>query len=154
MREAIGTSFIVNFIIVFFVIFIAFFVGNITYTKAFKVKNKIIDEIESFDGTISSDVNVLNSDLQAKIDAKMSEVGYRISNNTTCDTHGRYADSQVLTKNQSSTTYRYCIYKNTNSKGTYYGVVAYMYFEVPIIGAKLEIPIYGETRTFMNWERG
>ena len=45
MREAIGNSFLFYFVIIFFALFIFFFIGTLAYTKAFKVKNKIVDEI-------------------------------------------------------------------------------------------------------------
>lgn len=149
MKEAIGNSFVFNFVILFFVIFIFFFVGSLTYTKAFKVKNKIIDTIEIYEGNISSG-NIMNSSFQSDVDKKLSEIGYRISNETTCKTDGRFGNGQQLTKGGSS-NYRYCVYRFETSRGNYYGVVAYMYFEVPIIGTKLELPIYGETKIFSEF---
>lgn len=148
MREAIGTSYVVNFIIVFFVIFIALFVGTLSYTKAFKVKNKIVDTIEKYDGEIESS-GVLKSSVQDTIDEKLGQIGYRVSKEATCETDGRFSNATEVKKSGSS-TYRYCIYKFTTSKGDYYGVVSYIYFEVPIIGSKLEFPVYGETKTFIE----
>ena len=46
-----------------------------------------------------------------------------------------------------TSNYDYCIYKFTNSKGTYYGVKTYMYLDLPIIGDKIKIGVYGETKT-------
>lgn len=141
MREAIGNSFIFYFVIVFFALFILFFVGALSYTKAFKVKNRIIDVIENNDG-------VMNSGVEEEINANLSEMGYRIDNDATCETKGRFSGYTQVQK-QTNSSYRYCIYmKNVNKKGKYYAVVAYMYFEIPIIGAKLEFPVYGETKTF------
>lgn len=148
-----GTSYVVNFIIVFFVIFIALFVGTLSYTKAFKVKNKIVDTIEKHNGEIESSSNKLDSDVQKEIDEKLGQIGYRISDKTTCELKGRFRDGaggyEMLSKSGSS-SYRYCIYKFSDTKGDYYGVVAYIYFEVPIIGSKLEFPVYGETKTFLK----
>lgn len=150
MREAIGTSYIVNFIVVFFALFILIFVGTLSYTKAFKVKNKIIDIIENHDGEIGT--TILKRNVEDEINSKLSEIGYRISSNNTCNTDGRFSDGTILTKNNGS-TYRYCIYKFHTSKGDYYGVVSYIYFEIPIIGAKLEFPVYGETKTFTELDK-
>lgn len=152
MREAIGTTYVVNFIIVFFVIFIAFFVGSMVYTKAFKVKNKIIDIIEYYDGDVVTGNNSLKTAPKTEINSKLGSIGYRIAtgNQNNCGSN-RFTDKKggiLVEKNNSN--YRYCIYKFEESRGTYYGVVAYMYFEVPIIGAKLELPIYGETKTFVK----
>lgn len=152
MREAIGTTYVVNFIIVFFALFIFIFVGTLSYTKAFKVKNKIVDIIENRDGIGIENGNKLSSSVKDEIDSKLSEIGYGISNKNTCDTDGRFEDADaVLTQDTSS--YRYCIYKFNTSKGSYYGVVSYIYFEIPIIGTKLEFPVYGETKIFTELDK-
>lgn len=154
MREAIGNSFLFYFAITFFALFIFFFVGSLAYTKAFKVKNKIVDEIEIFEGdiTITGTSTVLNREFQTSVDEKMSEIGYRISNKE-CDDN-RFSDGVPLTKSGSS-NYRYCIYRfdtngssNKEQHGVYYAVVAYMYYEIPIVGINLEFPVYGETKVF------
>lgn len=151
MREAIGTTYVLNFIIVFFVIFIAFFVGSMVYTKAFKVKNKIIDIIEYYDGDVVDGSNSLKSVPLTDINNKLGSIGYRIANNNqnNCN-NNRFTDKGGQIVNKGNSNYRYCIYKFKENRGTYYGVVTYMYFEIPIIGAKLELPIYGETRTFIK----
>ena len=46
MKEAIGNAALFNIVIIFVAILIAFFVGSLSYTKAYKVKNKIVEEIE------------------------------------------------------------------------------------------------------------
>lgn len=150
MREAIGSAYIVNFIIIFIVIFMLFFVGSLSYTKAFKVKNKILNVIEMHDGEIENANGQLNGTVENEINEHLKDIGYRISSKTTCETKGRFSNAVAIGKTGAS-TYRYCLYKFSNKKGEYYGVVAYMYFEVPIIGAHLEFPVYGETKTFMNW---
>ncbi len=147
MREAIGSSFVLNFIITFIIIFILIFVGTLTYTKAYKVKNKIVDTIEYYDGKVTNG-NRLNSDVQTEIDKKLKTIGYRIDNkNSNCSPDGRIRGT-AISKNNSG--YRYCIYKNTTDRGDYYEVIAYAYLEIPIIGAKLEFPVYGETKIFMD----
>lgn len=146
MREAIGSSFMLNFIIVFIIIFIFMFVGTLSYTKAFKVKNRIVDTIENYDGNIANG-NRLKNEVQSDIDGKLGEIGYRIDQTATCETDDRFSDGVEVLK---SSNYRYCIYKMTTSKGDYYSVVAYIYFELPIIGTKMEFPVYGETRVFMD----
>ena len=146
MREAIGSTFVLNFIFVFIIIFIFMFVGTLAYTKAFKVKNSIVNTIENFDGEITNG-NRLKGDVQTEIDNKLGDMGYRIDPRTTCEIGDRFKDSVEVLK---SSNYRYCIYKTNTSKGDYYSVVAYIYFELPIIGTKLEFPVYGETRVFMD----
>lgn len=138
MREAVGNTFIVNLVIIFVIIFIVLFVGSTSYTKAYKVKTRIINIIEENDGNIGAS--------QAEIDKFLGDIGYRIvGKKTTCPKH--YTSGSIPSP---SNGYRYCI--ETFDKGgvTYYGVTAYMYFEIPIIGAHLELPVYGETKSFPN----
>lgn len=150
MREAIGSAYIVNFIIIFIVIFMLFFIGTLSYTKAFKVKNKILNVIENHEGNIENASGQLTQSSEYEINSHLKDIGYRVSDKTTCEVKGRFSNATPVGKT-GTTTYRYCIYRFNNSKGKYYGVVAYMYFEIPLIGVKLEFPVYGETRTFMEW---
>ena len=146
MREAIGNSYVLNFIITFIILFMLIFVGMSTFTKAFKVKNKIVDTIENYDGKVDNS-NRLNSDIQAEINEKLGSIGYKIDKTSECKTDGRFSNGKLLSKDSN---YRYCVYKFTTSKGDYYGVTAYAYLEIPLIGAKLEFPVYGETKIFMD----
>ncbi|MBR1717868.1 MAG: hypothetical protein IJ715_01200 [Bacilli bacterium] len=146
MREAIGNSFVLNFIITFVILFILIFVGTTTYTKAFKVKNKIVDTIENYDGKIATG-NRLNSSVSDEINEKLGQIGYRIDPSSECKTDGRFSNGTLLSK---TSDYRYCVYKFSTTKGNYYGVVAYIYMEIPVIGAKLEFPVYGETKIFFE----
>ena len=52
-------------------------------------------------------------------------------------------ENAVVTGRQAST--HTTVY--TVNKGTYYGVKTYMYLDLPIIGDKLKIGVYGETKT-------
>jgi hypothetical protein len=150
MREAIGTSYVISFIVTFFVLFILIFIGTLSYTKAFKVKNRIVDIIESHEGNIEKISGSLDTNVENEINSKLNQIGYRISNESKCKTDGRFSTGTVL-KKSSKSTYRYCIYKFTSNNdkiGDYYGVVTYIYFDIPIIGSRLQFPVYGETRTF------
>lgn len=144
MREAVGNVFIVNFIITFVGIFIFFFAGSTAYTKAFKVKNKIINIIEEYE-------TYNNSDVKAKINDYLSEAGYRVITSYTCPmrdgskvVNGANGNSNVIND------YQYCIYEFTDNDSEndykYYGVQTYMYFDFPIIGKTIAIPVYGETK--------
>ena len=47
MREAIGSAFLVNLILVFMGVISALIVGSISYSKAYKAKDRIIYVIEN-----------------------------------------------------------------------------------------------------------
>ena len=50
MKESIGGTWLLGFVLVFIVIFSAYLAVSINYTKAFKVKNRIINIIEENEG--------------------------------------------------------------------------------------------------------
>lgn len=146
MREAFGTSFVVSAVIIFVAIFIFFFVAGMSYTKAFKTKNRIIDIIEENGG--------YDETAKSEIASILKESGYRIkSGNPDCEEIGRIKDIKQANGDsfenltQSSNTYRYCVYSiKTNSRGKYYGAVAFMYFDLPLGFGTMEFPVYGETK--------
>jgi len=157
MKESIGNSFIFYIVIIFVFIFIALFVGSTSYTKAFKVKNRIISIIEKHNDTPSKavkDNGGLDTTIKDEITLNLKTVGYRVKKPGEADRCDRYfqkhysnqlASSYIVAKTGTS-THDYCIARFDTPKGSYYAVIAYMYLDVPVIGSKLSIPIYGETK--------
>jgi len=138
MRESMSNSIIFNIIITFVGIVIALLIGSLSYSKAFKVKNRIIEIIEKHE---KYDITV-----RQEIDEMLSSIGYRVASNgkQNCPTK---TGATII--NVFSSSYRYCIYQydtGINGRGRYYGVLAYMYFDIPVIGDRLEFPVYGETK--------
>lgn len=129
MREAVGNTFIIGIIITFVIVFIILFATSTSYTKAYKVKNRIIDIIEENNG--------LSPAVYREIDDFLGGIGYRVNeSNRACPDGGT----------NPSTSYRYCISTKPTNKGVYYVVTAYMYFDVPILSTLLEMPVQGETK--------
>ena len=54
MKEAIGGSYIFQIVIVFIALFSTFIVYSVNYSKAFKVKNEVLDLIEQYQGFTKS----------------------------------------------------------------------------------------------------
>ena len=48
MRDAFGGAFFIKLMLIFFAIYISFIAIALSYTKAFRVKNTIINYIEEF----------------------------------------------------------------------------------------------------------
>lgn len=154
MKESIGNSFIFYIVIIFVFIFIALFVGSTSYTKAFKVKNRIISIIEKYNDAPSKavkDNNVLDEDIRKEITLSLQTVGYRVKKPGEANSCKKYFDKHynntpyILAKTEAG-THDYCIARFDTTKGSYYAVIAYMYLDIPVIGSKLSIPIYGETK--------
>lgn len=161
MKESVGNALLFNIIIVFVVVFIGLFVTSITYSKGYKVKNKMIDVIEKTYPTCSGKVKDCNTRIINLIDSELDSIGYRRATTSftkkTCE--------NVLINNKKilnysiamSKKYQICIAAinikdndtvNNNSR-VYYKVASYMYLDLPIIGDALQIPVRGETKNFL-----
>jgi len=150
MKEAISNAMIFNLIIVFVVILIMLFIGSLSYSKAFKVKNRIVEEIEKDEDYTEKTVEDINNWISSE------GVGYRLKSTTVSHNCPDQDDGVLVSDGTGSNPYDYCVYEyNTCSKksdtykcGRYYRVIAYMYFDFPIIGDLIRIPVRGETVTF------
>lgn len=130
MRSAIGNALLTNLVIIFVSLVILLFVGILAYSKAYKVKNRIIYYIESKEAYDSSDLDELNNDLKS--------AGYQVISKS---------NSKCSGNNENKTSYNYCVYKQELNDGKYYyKVVTYIHFEFPIIGSAINVPVSGETK--------
>ena len=144
MKESIGGSLLLNLVIIFIGLVTVFFVSILSYSKAYRVKNRIIEIIEKHEKYDSNVSLTVNPDLK--------NMGYNASNPTRCDNirerliTEKY-DESILSENKNN-NYNYCVYKVDNNamNGYYYVVVTFIRFEVPIIGDVLTFPVYGETK--------
>ena len=137
MKEAIGTSMVFNLMMVFIGVMIIILVGSISYSKGFKVRNRIIDRIQEYNG-YNADVD---SDVKAAIEGDLQAIGYKIVQDLSCNER---ENATLLTTDYN--TYNYCVYEYSTTRGKYYGVTVFISFDVPLIGDYINIPIYGETR--------
>lgn len=160
MKESISMAALFNIIIVFVTVLILVFIGSTSYSKAYKVKNKIIDEIEKNQGynttTAEGIEEWLNGNSFDNSDA--GGIGYRQLTGSMTDSCVKYGDGMTYVPRITvHNNYHYCIYKkdtcdeakpNSKSCGVYYRVVAFMYLDLPIVGDLIEVPVTGETKTF------
>lgn len=153
MREAIGNASILSLALGFVAVMILVFLSSLNYTKAFKIKNRIIDIIEEYnDGysTLADSSGVTNrKKIDEEVQNVLMEVGYRVNTtNKQCPTIK--SGTKTISALNSVYNYRYCIYELESTRGTYYKVVAYMYLDVPLVGDFLEFPVSGETKVFYH----
>ncbi len=150
MREAIGNTFIVNLLLIFLGVMSALLIGSISYSKAFKVKNRIIYTIQKYGGW---DIEVNGSNVvQAEIEASLKDIGYHLVL-ANYDCPNREGGTLLYGEpGTSKLTYHYCVYEFNNEKGHYFGVVSFMHFDIPLIGSYLQFPVYGETKSIYNVE--
>ncbi len=135
MREAIGGSWIFTIVVVFIVLFSSYLAISVNYSKAFKVKNRIITIIEQNEG--------LNSAAQGDINNYLSGVGYFVYSSCSPGEIG-------YEKNNTNTGYRYCVSKRESGAGTlkktYYKVRVFFRLDLPVIGGLFVFPVTGETK--------
>lgn len=152
MRESIGGTWLLGFVVAFIVIFSAYLAVSINYTKAFKVKNQIINLIEENEGFSKSIGDVSSktdsqlkssSQTEDKIYYYLKEIGYATAKIDTNKCPAGEAQSGG-----------YCIKKVCTRQGSYYKVTSFIKIELPIIWQSFTIPISGETKVLYNTSDG
>ena len=144
MKEAIGSIPLYNFIIIFIVITFGFLAETLTYYKAFKVNSRIAYALEEFEG--------YNSESIEEINRVLDSMGYRIGNDVTCNSR-----KNMTTVNTKDLNYPVCLYEspitskvnNGEVKTQYgyfnYGIVTYIYLDIPVLGGTFKVPVYTES---------
>ena len=154
MKSAIGNALLTNLVIIFVSLVILFFVGILAYSKAYKVKNRIIYAIEESGNYDSSTINDIEVDLK--------NIGYQSGyDESRCNAQlNKLSNDKLLYKlvtSSANNSYRYCVFevckkdKDSSSckegeQERYYRVTTYVHFEFPVIGTVLNIPVSGETK--------
>lgn len=140
MRESISNAVLLNIIIVFIIVILILLSTSLSYSKAFKVKNRIVNLIEKYEGFESGGIS------QQEIDKELAKIGYRINPNAMNDCHIKQVGGAYTSKVMNPVSdYSYCVVKYGTPKGPYYSVTTYIYFDIPFIGT-LKFPLTGETR--------
>ena len=138
MRDAVGGSLLLNIVVIFTSIVILFFAGIMAYSKAYKIKNRIIEVIERYETFDANTISELQADLL--------RVGYRTA---TPDQIKTKCGEESLSYNSDETKsagFLYCIYKDSSTNGSAYEVVTYVRFDFPVIGDFITFPVKGETK--------
>lgn len=151
MRQAIGTTWIMQLVIIFMLIFVAFLALTINYTKAFKIKNELVSIIERNEGITEKNngsIGLINN--------------YLVYNNYTVQ--GNCSEGEYGVKNLYNNTisnvvpgekYFYCIKKINASTTTTpyrakYQIRIFFRFSLPIIGDLITFSVEGTTINITN----
>lgn len=147
MRESIGTAFLLNFIVIFIVFIMLFLAATLSYYRAYRINNAILNAIEKFEG--------YNNYSKAEIKNKLSGMGYDVTGIKCAQTRFENNSSNVKGALQNDGSKDgYCIYlywnenpKNENGKNIYYsyGVETYLRIQIPILNSLLKLPVYSRT---------
>ena len=135
MKEAVGNTYIFGFIIAIVGIIFLILIGSLSYSKAFKIKTKVINIVEK-----NKEYN--DNEVRDEIDQYLKEAGYIVANTKSS---GTCPDVNGVKAMNTIKNYDYCIYRFNTVKGPYYKVVVFISFDIPL-ASRLRLPLSGETR--------
>lgn len=152
MRQAIGSTALYNIIIIFIVITFAFLTATLSYMKAFKLNGRIAKSLEKFEG-----YNILSAN---EIETTLSNLGYRVNDtgNASCSNRKHrgknYVPITTVSTNIGNTKYKYCVYEYPKENSYFiYGIVTYIYMDIPLIGGTFSLPVYSETERIYEFNQ-
>lgn len=127
MRASIGNSLLLNIVIIIVSLVILVFVGILSYSKAYRVKNGIIEILERNEE--------LNDTSTQEISQYLKQTGYKV---------GKCPKD----KENNGTGYKVCIeQQDSDINGYRFKVTVYVEYNFPIVNSILSTPVTGETRT-------
>lgn len=173
MRESIGGTWTMQIVIVFILFFVAFITLTINYTRAFKVKNEVINIIEreeglTMDATSNTDIAGDTAGARTLISYYLRQNGYNtmgrcpvgwsgVSSLNPDDTRNDTYFTEVTNSNKNN-KYYYCVQKvlvpprgkaaslDVNyKKRSYYKVKLFFKFSLPVVGDITTFGVEGET---------
>lgn len=145
MKEAIANSAISTMVIVLIGIIMFVFLSSLAYTKAFKIKNRMLDIIEARDLGFHNPSS--QTEIIAEIEELMRDVGYVWEKTPPKCNHFKNKGEEGIKLVHAGTNYHYCIYEVPHARGYMYRVVSHMYFDIPIVKG-IKIPVMGDTLPF------
>lgn len=150
MKEAIGGTLTISIIIFFLVLINGYLAFSVNYTKAFRVKNKVISLIEQNEGW--------NTKAQDDIRSYLDQVNYVVPSSYTNKIQDYkcfdgYCVKCNVAGNVSASESDKDKYKDTYT-GSYYSVITFINIDIPILNKifpSLKLfQIKGETKTIYS----
>lgn len=146
MRDGIGSTVIITIIIVFIVFVSSYLAFNVNYTKAFRMKNKIIDLYNDYDGKCLEECN-------DEIKSYAEKLGYKPASlicpsGTPLPSDKKiYCCEKVFVKNNSATPG----VVNDKAQGYYYTIITRINIDIPLVDNIINIPLFnisGDTKVY------
>ena len=132
MRESIGSTWVFQLVIIFILIFVSFLILTLTYSKAFKNKNEMINIIEKHEGITEESVRVINDYLRYN--------GYNATHTCPENWYGIQDISDadqvslpVKVSRSDPTKYYYCVRRLGTSRKSHYELKIFYRFSLPVI---------------------
>ena len=146
MSDAIGGAVNIMFIAIFLVVVAGYMAFNISYMKAFKVKNRIIDLVEQYEGDCNPGTA---STCTQKISDYMQQIGYKTKiyyaeEGYQCDIDKGYCIQEVKSDSSSAA-------QSAGNNKYYYKVATQVNIDIPVVSSimpQLRIfKVTGESKT-------
>lgn len=154
MREAMGGTWLFGIVITFIALFAGFLAYSVSYTKAFNMKNEILNVIERNEGYTYYDGDVTNvgdeelkndESVEAQVFYKIKKAGYNYTSASAIDCRSvGHVDSTPKTGGYCVT--KYCK-EGAEDTYVYYKVTTFIAVKLPVVNITLKVPITGETKT-------
>jgi len=130
MRDAFGGAFMIKLFLVFIIIYVGFTAIALNYAKAFKVKNQVIEYLESNEITNigsmpASAYDAMNEYFEKEILGKMN---YRAEGD--CEPYSLYCQNGIVIEKGGEAE---------NTQGVYYKVSTYFGWSIPFINKLLAL---------------
>lgn len=143
MKDAFGGTFMLRVLIVFFVIYISIMTVAIGFSKAFRVKNNVVNILENptyqNDDVSKCKAGDTGNDICGTIDKYLSSVSYNYTNNDTLIKKCADADGIYISRG-------ICISEIVSNDKKYYKVASYFVISAPFFKIDITAPIKGETK--------
>ena len=149
MREAIGGTWLFGLVITFIVFFASFLAVSINYSKAFHVKNNVVDLISKYEGN--------NCSARKKISEYLKTSGALVTGKCPSleDNKSEYIGYNLAGENVGTgKDAYYCIAvdetdSNSNMNKKFYRVIVFYKIDLPVLGNIATFKIKGETETII-----
>ena len=147
MRDAIGQVFTLQIIFVFVLLINGYMAYSVNYTRAFRVKNQVVNIIEQYEGPY-------NEEGLAKINSYIQQTSYNVTNSQMTD---YISDTNGEAECPGYNGWCYVAHDvsideaDGERNGKYYTVVTFVNIDIPVInqivGLGSFLRVVGETRT-------
>ena len=156
MNEGLGSTVIIAIIVVFIAFVSAYMAYNVNYTKAFRMKNKIVATIEKYNG------ECLGDPCMKEIKEYADKIGYQPGGGDFCN-RNKFKPNKNLEDTQYFSDPGFCLYRvkvpatdtgnivedYNHEEGYYYRVATIINIRVPIIENMMQFNyVSGDTKDF------
>ncbi len=157
MKDAFGGAFMINIMLIFLGIYISFIAVAVSYAKAFRVKNQIINYIQQYEGLTMEASNAIDNYLKEAayyVNVSSGDACYATRTDSNLGSGCRTVEGsnpyQLRPREAMCTERGYCVRSvpvNSGANiGKYYVITTYLQIQFPFFGLSFTVPITGETR--------